>query len=235
MPFRRALVPRLPGREDLTAAMVGIGMLFAGEAALEPNIEDTALAASIEGMEGGDLRVLSVLTTWIGVHTHWLNADRLTRVVLSDASPRVRAYWSAIAAWQCKDARLRRLRAAYVGPPVELLAVGNDFQLRRRGEDPRFTGSVLRVPSGSLRDRVGDVLTPKELAARHRAFYWRIVIGPSYRADMWAVLEAEPSITCAELARQTYGSFATAWHVRRDYELVEPAGYPPQSRRSRPR
>jgi hypothetical protein len=223
MPFRRALAPRLPEREDLTAAMVGIGMLFAGKGAPEPNIEDTVLAASIAGMDDGDLRVLSVLTTWVGVHASWLNADRLTRIVSAHESLRVRAYWSAIAACRGRDARFKRLRGVYDGPRVDLLAVGTDFQLRRRGEDPRFEAGPLRVPAGTLRDRAGEVLSPEELAARHRVYWWRIVIGPSYRADMWAALECEPGVAAAELARRTYGSFATAWHVRRDFELIERA------------
>lgn len=76
------------------------------------------------------------------------------------------------------------------------------------------------MPAGVLRDRPGDVLSPKELARRHRTYRCRVLMGPSYRADMWALLEAEPSITAAELGRRAYGSFATAWHVKKDYELL---------------
>jgi hypothetical protein len=28
----------------------------------------------------------------------------------------------------------------------------------------------------------------------------------------------------AELARRTYGSFATAWHVKRDWDILQRAG-----------
>jgi len=45
-------------------------------------------------------------------------------------------------------------------------------------------------------------------------------MGPSHRADMWAALDANPSLSAAELARQTYGSFATAWQVKNDYRLL---------------
>jgi hypothetical protein len=47
-----------------------------------------------------------------------------------------------------------------------------------------------------------------------------VIIGPSYRADMWAALETDPELSPTELARQTYGSFATAWQVKRDFVLV---------------
>jgi hypothetical protein len=46
------------------------------------------------------------------------------------------------------------------------------------------------------------------------------MIGPTYRADMWAALDTDPDQSAAELARRTYGSFATAWHVRRDFGLL---------------
>jgi len=46
------------------------------------------------------------------------------------------------------------------------------------------------------------------------------MMGPTYRADMWAALEQDPNLTAAEIARRAYGSFATAWQVRRDFGLV---------------
>jgi hypothetical protein len=38
------------------------------------------------------------------------------------------------------------------------------------------------------------------------------------------MLEMAPTLSAAELARRTYGSFATAWHVRRDFKLLSTAG-----------
>jgi hypothetical protein len=46
------------------------------------------------------------------------------------------------------------------------------------------------------------------------------MMGPSYRADMWAALESEPQLAVAELARRTYGSFATAWNVRKAFTIL---------------
>jgi hypothetical protein len=37
---------------------------------------------------------------------------------------------------------------------------------------------------------------------------------------MWAALEHDTTLSVAELARTTYGSFATAWRVRRDFGLL---------------
>lgn len=68
-------------------------------------------------------------------------------------SPRVRTLWSALAHWQARDRRFARLIRLDRGPPLDLLATGTDFQLRRHGEDPRFAASALRVPARVLRDR----------------------------------------------------------------------------------
>jgi len=221
MAYRRSFSPRqLLEGDDLTRAMVGIGMLFADQALAEPNIEDTVLSASIEGMERDDLRALGVLVTWLGIHHPWLNADRLVRVVLACDRERVRVFWASVAHWLRSDRRFARMAHWPLKRRIPLLRTGSEFQVKRRGEDDRFAGSPLLVPAGVLRDRPGDVLSPKELAQRHRTYRCRVLMGPSYRADMWALLEAEPSLTAAELARRAYGSFATAWQVKKDYELL---------------
>jgi hypothetical protein len=221
MPSRTTLAPTAPtGPDALTSAMVGIGMKLAAPAAAEPNIEDTLLFASIDSMDEDDLRVLAVLVTWFGVHAPWVNADRLTKMVSGHESDRVRAFWSALGRWQAKDRRFARLARLYTGERIDLLSTGTSFQVKRHGEDPRFEGSALRVPAKVLRDRPTDVQEPAELARRHRAYRYRVMMGPTYRADMWAALEADPTLSAAALARKTYGSFATAWHVRRDFALL---------------
>ncbi len=209
--------------DALTSAMTGIGMNFAATAAKCPNIEDTLLSASVCGMEDDDLRVLAVLVTWVGIHYPWINADRLLRAVRGRQEPRVRALWAALAHWLHKDRRLARLTEVYTAPRLDLLRTGTDFQIRRHGEDTRFVGSPLRVPAGVLRDRPADVLSPAELAKRHRTYRMRILIGPTYRADMWAALDSHPNLSLADLARIAYGSFATASQVKHDWMLLKAA------------
>src|SRR5437016_14508343 len=191
MAFSRTLAPTQPPQADLlTSCMAGIGMNFTACRAPEPNIEDTILFASIEGVEHYDLRVLAVLVTWFGIHAPWVNADRLTKVVETQSSPRLRAFWSALASWHRKDRRFARLARLYVGQRQDLIETGTEFQVRRRGEDPRFRGSAIRVAANVLRDRTSDVLQPADLAQRHNAYRHRVMMGPSYRADMWAALES---------------------------------------------
>jgi hypothetical protein len=221
MGFIRHISPaKLMQGAELTAAMVGIGMNFAAAPQPDANIEDTLLAASIEGLERDDLRVLAILVSWIEVHGTAINADRLTAIVAEQPSARVRAFWRTIAKWRLKDRRFARLGKINGGPLVDLLPVGTAFQIKRTGEDPRFAGGPLRVPANALRDREADVLTPRELIRKHRAYRCRVMLGPSYRADMWAALEADPTISSADLARRTYGSFATAWQAKQDFNVL---------------
>lgn len=223
MPFKRRVVPELMTGETLTAAMAGIGMEFYSTVLLNMPIEDVLISASVEGMERDDLRVLSVLMTWLDVHHPWVNADRLIRGAQTLELPRTRAFWAAVSHWLKKDRRFAKLRKLHRGAPIDLLPTGMDFQIERKGEDPRFVGSPLRVPAQTLRDRSGDVSTPAELAARHDTYRRRILMGPSYRADMWAALERNPDLTASQLAHETYGSFATAWAVKQDFGLLRAA------------
>lgn len=213
-----------PSPEELTARMVGIGMNFAADPRVGADIESTLVHASEVGMGGGDLRVLSLLTTWIGAHHPRVNADRLVRLVAAHPLERVRAYWSAVSTWLGTDRRFARLASAYRGAPVDLLPVGTAFQLARRGEDERFAGSKLRVPKGTLRDRAEDVLSPEALVRSHAGYRNRVLLGPTWRADVWTVLEQDPELTIAEVARRASCSFATAWQAARDFRLLQRSG-----------
>ena len=221
MAYSRPIEPQgMAQGKSLAERLVGIGMGLVGRGARDPVIEDTLVAASLEGMEHGDLRVLALLTSWLDLHHPWVNADRLVRAVQTVEHVRVRGYWAAVGAWLDGDRRFARLQRLHRGPRIALLEAGTTYQIRRRGEDPRFAGTSLRAPAGVLRDRPGDIMTPEVLASRHRTYRQRVHIGPTYRADMWALLEAQPDLTSAELARRTYGSYATAWRVRRDFGVL---------------
>lgn len=231
MAFKRHSVPaRRPDTASLTADMAGIGMNFATKSNHEAKIEDTLVYASELGMDEGDLRVLAVLTTWCRLHHAYVNAASLVRIVAAHPSERVRAYWSAIASWLEKDRRFSSLALAYEGPAIDLLPVGTAFQITRRGEDRRFAGTRLRVPDGTLRDREADVLGPPALVRQHAGYRNRVHMGPSWRADLWTVLEREPDLSVAAAARLVGCSFATAWQVAKDFALWRQAGGAPGSR-----
>jgi hypothetical protein len=221
MGYSRLIFPvEVPSGQVLTANMAGIGMHFHAEANREANIEDTIFYASVDGTEQGDLRTLSVLMRWLAGHSRWVIADRLIRLVSASESPRVQAFWSAVAHWKKSDWRFVRLAKLYQGPRLDLLETGTDFLIQRHGEGEKFKDSPLRVPASVLRDREMDVAPIEATQKHHRALHYRVVMGPCFRADMWAVLDHEPAISASELARRTYGSFATAWQVKKDWQVI---------------
>ncbi len=221
MAFSRATaLGNRPNEATLTRDMVGIGMSFAAEANPSAPIEETLVHASAAGMDDHDLRVLAVLTTWVRVHHAHINADRLVRCASEHGSERVHAYWAAVERWLSKDRRFARLAKLHKGAPLDLLPVGTDFQIARRGKDERFAGSSLRMPAGTLRDRDADVISPEVLVRRHAGYRNRVLMGPTWRADVWTVLEQEPDVSVAEAARRAGCSFATAWQVVQDFRLL---------------
>ena len=172
----------------------------------------------------GDFRLLSLLVDWLEVHSPQIMADRLFQLVSGKKDSRVKAFWAAFGKWKKTDPRLKRFIKLYRGARVDLLFSGTDFHIKRAGEDPRFAKSPLRVPRGAgLRHRPSDIMTAEELSRTHLAYHYRLIIGPTYRADMWAALALEPDLAPAELARRCYGSFATAWEVKRQWNIVNSA------------
>ena len=92
MAFNRATaLSDRPDAATLTRDMVGIGMNFAAKANPSAHIEETLVHASDVGTDDHDLRVLAVLTTWVGAHHTHINADRLVRCVSEHGSERVHA------------------------------------------------------------------------------------------------------------------------------------------------
>lgn len=221
MSFKRVLYPtKYAEGEELTHDLAAIGFLFGTQAAHSPNIENTLIAASIEGVQG-DYRVLSLLVDWLDIHLFNINADRLIKLVLKLKGSREKHFWCAIAQWKSADIRLKKLTVLY-NSRIDLFESGTSLQIERKGEDSRFKGTVLRVPNGSLRQRPSDILMPEKLAKIHISYRARVLLGPTYRADMWAILEeTKASLSPAEIARRAYGSFPTALKVKRDWSILK--------------
>jgi hypothetical protein len=221
MSFKRvSALSKYPTNNELTKNLIGIGFKIGGEKEQNPNIEDTIIAAAIEGIRG-DYRVLSLLSDWIELHQEIINIDRLVRALKEIQDKKVKAYFSAIGFFLKKDSRFKKLIPLYKGEPLLLgLDSSYSFLIKRNKEDPRFIGSKLIVANGTLRKRPEDVLNPNELAKYHKDYYYRTLIGPSFRADMISLFLREKNLSPSELARKCYGSFATAWQVISDLKTL---------------
>jgi len=224
MAYKRQILPEAWATGDLlTAQLESIGIRVTGRIKIleEVNIEDTLVAASREGIMLPDYRILSLLVDWIQVHGERVNVDRLVRIVDAISEMRVRVFWAAIAQWMKADSRYKKLAQLYSGKKIDLLESGTDFLITKNGLDERFVKTFLRIPNKTLRHRLSDILGPEDLARKHLAFRYRVLIGPTYRADMMAYLEKHPKASASEVARATYGSFASAWQAKKDFEVMQ--------------
>jgi hypothetical protein len=61
------------------------------------------------------------------------------------------------------------------------------FLIERNGEDVRFKNSKFKAANGSLRARPEDISSPAELAKTHKDYYFRVLMGPCFRADMISI------------------------------------------------
>ncbi len=221
MSFSRKILPKQFAIGDaLSKDMAGLGFIITAEMSVNPNIENTLIAVSIEGLRG-DYRSLSLLVNWLEIHQGSINADRLIRMILQLRKDKLLlSFWSACAKNVMSDSRFRRLLKFNSRASIDLLNVGTDFQISRFGEDPRFEKTCLRIPANLLRNRPRDILPPERLAAVHSVYRYRIMIGPSYRADQWAILDKLPETTSSELARKSFSSFGAAWQAKQDFEIL---------------
>ena len=221
MSFKRIeCLDNYPLGDELTPKLIGIGFKLGGIAEENANIEDCLIAAATE-RTNGDFRTLSLLTDWFFIHHKFVNIDRLIRALKKIKEPKVKCYFSAIGLGLQKNNGYKKLSKIYRGEGL-LLGLNTEYRflIKRNGEDERFTGSKFLVANKTLRSRPEDILTSKELALIHQDYYYRILIGPSYRADMISQYLKNSSLTASQLAKNTYGSFATAWEVMRDINLL---------------
>lgn len=222
MSFKRVILPeKFFTGDELTRAMAGIGMRVATSSPLKnPNIEDVLLSASIEGLNK-DWRTLSLVVDWFQKHSSIINVDRLTRALIELKDNKLLlAFWSALAKTTGHDLRFKRMRGLYKGKPILLGDQASELLLKRNGEDERFQKSGLLVPNNLLRVRPNDILDIKELVKLHLGVYYRVLIGPTYRADCFANLEIKNDSTPSNMARSTYAAFKTAWDTIQDWKKL---------------
>src|SRR3990167_4130749 len=223
MTFKRTIIPEFyPSGDELTSCLIGIGFRLFGKPVQNPNIEDTLVAASIEGLKG-DWRVQSLLVDWLKVHADKVLADRLVNLVLNldqKEFKHVRIFWAAFAQIRHHDIRFKKLLSLVSSRRIGIAGENRSFLIQRNGEDSRFAKTCLRVPSKLLRHRPEDILTPAELVQVHQSYRFRVLIGPNHRADMFAQMELNQNVSTYALAKQCYGSYRTAMAVKRDYAVL---------------
>ena len=202
-----------------SALLAGIGCNLTVSSHQNADIEFTLCKASVESLSHLDFRILSLLVQWVGIHSPYVNVPRLIRF-LKDETEQTKLFWQSIGQWKQPNRKWKKtLHLINNNNRFDLLPVGTDFQIQRKGEDERFTQTQMRVPKGLLREREGDVLSIQQMINYHRTYRNRVKFGVCLRADLWSVLEEYPDMLPATLAKQVGCAFASAWEVKQDFEI----------------
>lgn len=222
MSYKRKISEDLLSGEELTRSMIGIGILFGGEGTKNPNIENTIISASLHGIRNQDFRVLSMVTLWLEKHFFILNASRLIKLIEKCKEDKsFLRFWVAVSQWQAADNRFKGFREKYSFKRRKEISSGAKFLSEKNGYDLRFINTCLIVPKKMLEKKDWLVLDPKDMVNHHSDYRWRLIIGPSFRADMWSQLEQYREISASELAKNSYGSYATAHRSKKEYEIFK--------------
>ena len=199
---------------------------------IDPNIEVSIVSASVEAVNNKDNRIGGLLVDWITAHYLRINADRLTKFVcrLSDSEYKfVKIFWCANAQRLfMKDQRFKRLSELYKGRRINFADrfLKNRKQkttkllIEIKGEDERFKKTCIRVPKGYFSERPNQIFPVSVVAKNHLPFRYRVMMGPSYRADLWALLDNAPSISAYALGKKAHCSYRAAYIAKKDYELL---------------
>ena len=199
----------------------------------DPNIELALVSASVTAVNEDDNRIGGLLVDWLTIHYLRINVDRLTRMIfgLNGLNYKfIRVFWCANAQrFLAKDQRFKRLSELYRGRRVDFADRFLKFGARKatktlieiKGEDKRFKGTCLRVFNGYFSERLHQIFSADVVAKIHLPYHYRVMMGPSYRADLWALLNRHPELSAYALGKKVGCSYRTAYIVKKDYELLK--------------
>ena len=189
----------------------------------DPNIEISLVSASVETINNQDNRLGGLLVDWITIHSLRINVDRLTKFVfnLSDSEHKfVKIFWCANAQRLFpKDQRFQRLSKLYKGKRINFANL-TKILIEIKGEDERFKRTCIRIPKGYFPERLKQIFSGSIVAKNHLPYRYRLMMGPSYRADLWALLKRYPTLSAYSLGKKAYCSYRTAYIAKKDYELL---------------
>ena len=220
--------------EALDSDLRAIGFnLSSRKKSVDPNIEASIISASVEAVNNKDNRIGGLLVDWITTHYLRVNVDRLTKFAsnLSESDYKfVKIFWCANAQRLfAKDQRFKRLSELYKGIRINFV---DRFSKNRKqkitkmlieikGEDERFKKTCIRVPKGYFSERSHQIFPVSVVVKNHLSYRYRVMMGSSYRADLWALLDRDPNISAYALGKKVNCSYRAAYVVKKDYEILK--------------
>lgn len=207
--------------QELNKALVGLGFLLSSNSKKNMNIEHILISIVKEVFSDGlayDLRLLGLFVNWIEVHSSQINANRFIKLTYALKSPLAIKFLAGVFEY-VKDVRFKKFVAENSPKRRVHFLKNSNFLLKKNGEDKRFKGTRLIVHSKALPNRPELILSPELLSKKHLYYRYRVLLGPTYRADIIAHLTVDENLSPAELARCHFTNYQTSYRAKKDFQI----------------
>lgn len=207
--------------EELTKALVGLGFLLSSVSKKNVNIEHCLISLIKESFSDDlayDLRLLALLVNWLEIHISQVNANRFIKLIKDLENPKALIFLSGVFE-HLNDPRFKKFIEIYSSKKRTHFLKGSSFLVERNGEDSRFRNTKLIIHSKALSDRPDLILSPEVVSQKHLYYRYRVLLGPTYRADIIANLSIDENLSPAELARYHFTNYQTSYKAKKDFQI----------------
>ena len=185
------------------------------------DIEKTIIESVLEFNK--DLRLASLIFTWIKVHGNYVITEKLQKLFYKLSSPEmVSIYWfSALAVFAHEHCNYK-WKKLITKPKSEVFLFNEEITrsaVKLKGENTLLKKYNFILPENTLRIREMDVLSIKELLKNNLQYKNRYLYGPSWRADIITAIE-KGAKNPTEISKLTGCSYEPAHRVFREYSLA---------------
>jgi len=209
--------------DDLTRSLVGLGFLLSSDSVKNVNIEHCLISLVKESFSDDsayDLRLLALLVNWLEIHISQVNANRFVKLVKHLNNPAASKFLAGVFEY-LDDIRFKKFVIGNSPNRRTQFLKKSTFLVEKNGEDARFKNTRLIVHSKAISDRPDLILSRELLAEKHLYYRYRVLLGPTYRADIIANLSIDGSLSAAELARYHFTNYQTSHKAKKDFQIFE--------------
>jgi hypothetical protein len=174
--------------DDLYQMLSSIGISVVTNKKIEKftDIEAT-LSAAIEQIPC-DLRLLSLILSWVNLHGDKVNIERIDKMVKNSRPP-----WLSLVARFAVSKKYYRWKKLIV-ISNEILSNGdllsNQKRAELKGEEEWSRDSGFIIPQGSEPTETKYILAPNQLAKINQHYFNKLLYGPNWRSDIATAIES---------------------------------------------
>jgi len=196
------------------------------------DIEETLIQAMIEART--DFRLLGLLATWIKAFGGSVILEKFFKKSnehqLTEDDP-ILNFLIAIAILNGHIKWRYWLKASPKHPIYPTDETTLKSLISVRGEDPDLAKLGVRVPTGYLKSKESNILSPPELVRINHQYRNRLIFGANWRADIVTAIESGLQ-NAFQISKKIGCSYEPAHRVSREYYLAHPELKRPRPNRS---